>query len=66
MVPGLAIGAVTGRGGNVRHVEVALDRSAATITAVDAPLHAQADGEPLGEVHAVTVDLAPDSLRVLT
>ncbi|UCG40757.1 MAG: hypothetical protein JSV07_00445 [Acidimicrobiia bacterium] len=64
MLPGLAIGAATGRGGQVHNVEVALDRSTVKITAVDDPLHAQADGEPLGQVHSVIVDLAPDSLRV--
>lgn len=65
MVPGLAIGAVRQGGSGVRNVEVTVDRTMATITAVDAPLHAQADGEPLGEVHAVRIDLAPDSLSVL-
>ncbi|NND85001.1 MAG: hypothetical protein HKN46_07605 [Acidimicrobiia bacterium] len=65
MVPGLAIGAISGNLGKVRNVEVTVDRAAASITAVDTPLHAQADGEPLGAVHAVTIDLAPDSLHVL-
>lgn len=65
MVPGLVLGALTGRWSSVRNVEVALDLAHATINAVDDPLHAQADGEPLGRVQSVEVDLAPASLTVL-
>ncbi len=66
MVPGLALGALTGNLGRVSNVEVTTEQRDAVITAVDAPLHAQADGEPLGEVQTVRVGFAGESLSVLS
>ncbi len=56
VIPGLAIGAATGtRMPRVRGARVLTEVSDLRITALDEPLHAQADGEPLGRIHTVRI-----------
>lgn len=66
VIPGLAIGAATGnRMERLRGARVFTDVASLKITATDEPLHAQADGEPLGTVYAVRIAHAPAAYLAL-
>ncbi len=66
VIPSLAMGAASENGmRRVRGARVFTDVPSLKIVASDEPLHAQADGEALGRVHAVRIAHAPDAYFAL-